>query len=103
MPVDVEVFRKEVYEIVASIPRGQVLTYGQVAWLAGYPRHARLVGRILHGVQEDEALPCHRVVNGSGRTAPCWAEQCSLLKAEGITFRPNGCVDMGKWQWKLDG
>ena len=102
MAIDIEAFRKEVYEVVASIPSGRVLSYEQVAWLVGCPRHARLVGRMLHGVSETEHLPCHRVVNSSGRTAPCWEEQRGLLEAEGVTFRPNGCVDMKKCQWKLE-
>ena len=101
MAVDIEEFRKEVYNVVASIPSGRVLSYGQIAWLVGCPRHARLIGKVLHGVSETENLPCHRVVNGNGRTAPCWEEQRGLLEAEGITFRANGCVDMRKWQWKL--
>ena len=102
MSVIIDEFRKEVYEVVSSIPRERVLSYGQIAWLIGYPRHARLVGRILREVAETEALPCHRVVNSSGRMAPCWFEQRGLLEREGITFRPNGCVDMKKWQWRLD-
>lgn len=101
MAVDINLFRQEVYSIVASIPRGRVLTYGQIAWLTGHPNHSRLVGRVLHGATEAEGLPCHRVVNSAGRTAPDWAEQRRLLEAEGITFRANGCVDMRKWQWKL--
>ena len=103
MAVDIEEFRKEVYNVVASIPSARVLSYGQIAWLVGCPRHARLVGKVLHDVSEAEHLPCHRVVNASGRTAPCWEEQRGLLEAEGITFRANGCVDMRKWQWKLEG
>ena len=67
MAVDIEEFRKEVYNVVASIPSGRVLSYGQIAWLVGCPRHARLVGKVLHGVSEAEHLPCHRVVNGNGR------------------------------------
>jgi len=102
MAVDIEAFRKEVYNVVASIPSGRVLSYGKIAWLVGCPRHARLVGKVLHGVSETENLTCHRVVNGNGRTAPCWEEQRGLLEAEGITFRANGCVDMRKWQWKLE-
>ena len=102
MAVDIEDFRKEVYNVVASIPSGRVLSYGQIAWLVGCPCHARLVGKVLHGISEAEHLPCHRVVNGNGRTAPCWEEQRGLLEAEGITFRANGCVDMRKWQWKLE-
>ena len=41
MAVDVEAFRKEVYNVVASIPVGKVLSYGQVAWLVGCPNHSR--------------------------------------------------------------
>ena len=103
MAVDIEEFRKEVYNVVASIPSGRVLSYGQIAWLVGCPRHARLVGKVLHDVSEAEHLPCHRVVNGNGCTVPCWKEQRNLLETEGITFRANGCVDMRKWQWKLEG
>ena len=103
MAVDIEEFRKEVYNVVASIPSGRVLSYGQIAWLVGCPHHARLVGKVLHDVSEAEHLPCHRVVNGNGHTALCWKEQRNMLETEGITFRANGCVDMRKWQWKLEG
>lgn len=102
MAVDVEAFRKEVYNVVASIPVGKVLSYGQIAWLVGCPNHSRLVGRMLHGAAESEGLPCHRVVNNAGRLVPGWTEQRHLLEEEGVTFRTNGCVDMKKWQWKLD-
>ena len=44
MAIDIASFRKDVYSIVASIPRGRVLSYGQVAWLTGHPTHFRLVG-----------------------------------------------------------
>ena len=93
-------FTHEVHSVVASIPRGRVLTYGQVAWLTGYPNHSRLVGRVLHGATKELNLPCHRVVNSQGRTAPCWPEQAALLKAEGVTFKRNGCVDLKKHQIK---
>lgn len=66
---DSDTFRQEVIDIVRQIPRGRVLTYGLIARLAGYPLHARHVGKALHGV-EDKAIPCHRVVNSVGRTAP---------------------------------
>ena len=46
-------------------------------------------------------FPCHRVVNSQGRTAPDWAEQRFLLEAEGVEFKPNGRVNMKKYQWKL--
>ena len=56
MAVDIAAFRKGVYEVVASIPSGRVLSYGKIAWLLGYPRHARLVGRMLHNAGEAEKL-----------------------------------------------
>lgn len=92
-------FREDVYSIVAAIPYGKVLTYGQVAQLAGCPNHSRLVGHILCGAASSVHLPCHRVVNAQGRPAPVWQEQRSLLKAESVPFRPNGCVDMHLAQW----
>ena len=94
MTINIEVFRKDVYEVVASIPCGKVTTYGQIAWLVGRPQHARLVGRVLHDAPDALHLPCPRVVNNQGRTAPHWASQRALLEAEGITFKRNGCVDM---------
>lgn len=60
-------FRDKVYEVVASIPFGKVMTYGEVAALAGHPYAARIVGGIAHyGPQE---LPWHRVVNRFGGLA----------------------------------
>lgn len=43
--------------------------------------------------------PCHRVVNHQGRLVPGWTEQKSLLSAEGVTFKPNGCVDLNAHRW----
>ena len=102
MKADIESFRQAVYAIVASIPSGKVMSYGQIAWLAGMPRHARLVGRILGEVPASLNLPCHRVVNSQGRTAPHWHEQTDRLHAEGVLFRPNGCVDLKRCGWNLN-
>lgn len=99
MPVNTARFREDVYSIVAAIPYGKVLTYGQVARLAGYPNHSRLVGHLLCGGTSSAHLPCHRVVNAQGRLAPVWQEQRPLLEAEGVPFKPNGCVDLSLAQW----
>lgn len=96
---DMGSFRLDVYSVVRAIPRGRVIQYGQIARLIGYPRHSRLVGRMLRETTADSGLPCHRVVNSSGRTSPRWPEQAALLAAEGVIFKPNGCVDMGKCGW----
>lgn len=53
--------------VVQSIPCGRVATYGQVARLAGLPRHARLVGRVLSQLDHHSELAWHRVVNAQGR------------------------------------
>lgn len=94
-------FYKEVYSVVADIPKGKVLTYGQVAYLVGKPNCSRMVGQALHNVPTHLDLPCHRVVNAQGRLAPCWQEQQELLKAEGVSFRKNGTVDLGQCAWQI--
>ena len=43
--------------------------------------------------------PCHRVVNHAGRTAPGWPEQRALLEDEGVTFKPDGHVDLKRHRW----
>ena len=94
-------FYEEVYDIVAKIPVSRVLTYGLLARLAGKPQYSRLAGQALAQVPDDLSLPCHRVVNSQGRTAPHWTEQRRLLENEGITFKVNGCVDLHKNLWNL--
>lgn len=93
-------FRDDVLNIVSQIPRGRVTTYGIVAAWAGWPSHSRMVGRTLRYTPGAEALPCHRVVNKEGRTAPGWNRQWTLLEEEGIVFKANGHVDMPKHQWE---
>lgn len=55
-----------IWQLVASIPKGNVATYGQLAIMAGYPNHARYVGTILKNLPNDSTLPWHRVVNAKG-------------------------------------
>ena len=78
-----------VLRIIASIPRGTVLSYGEVADRAGL-RSARLVGRIL--AETDDDIPWHRVLRADGSPMPhLAAKQTALLRAEGVLFR-NGRV-----------
>ena len=63
---EARVFQAEVLNIVGQIPRGKVTTYGNVAALAGWPSHSRMVGRTLRYTPGAEKLPCHRVVNKEG-------------------------------------
>ena len=107
-PEQARMFGENVLNIVSQIPRGKVTTYGHIAAWAGWPSHSRMVGRTLRyscvpSVASDqrssapgaEELPCHRVVNIAGRTAPGWSRQRILLEEEGVTFKPNGHVDIG--------
>ncbi len=90
----------EILSVVEEIPAGSVATYGQIACLIGRERNARLVGNVLSQAEEYGDYPCHRVVNHAGRLVPGWHEQELLLKAEGVPFRENGCVDLKCCQWK---
>ena len=89
-------FYKEVYSIIKEIPYGNVSTYGKIAQLIGKPQCSRMVGQALSHAPEEQHLPCHRVVNSQGRLVPGWQKQKELLEKEGITFKPNGCVNMPK-------
>jgi methylated-DNA-protein-cysteine methyltransferase-like protein len=85
--MDEKTFRR-VLKIIASIPRGTVLSYGEVADRAGL-RSARIVGRIL---AENDVDGWHRVLRSDGSPAPHLAtKQTALLRAEGVRFK-NGRV-----------
>ena len=99
-PEQAQAFRDAVLNIVSQIPRGRVTTYGHIAVLAGWPSHSRMVGRTLRYTPGAESLPCHRVVNQEGRTAPVWSRQRPLLEDEGVRFKPNGHVDMSRHLWE---
>ena len=89
----------EVLSVVSEIPEGCVATYGQIARLTGRDRNARLVGKILSMSEFYGDYPCHRVVKHAGRTAPGFHVQRQRLEEEGVGFRPNGCVNLAKYQW----
>ena len=79
-------FRNNVFRVVAKIPRGSTLTYGEVAARAGSPRAARAVGSILK-TNFNPKIPCHRVIRcdgslgGYNRGA---RRKIALLKNEGM-------------------
>ena len=83
-------FTKDVIAIIKAIPYGNVLSYGQVAVLAGNPKAARQVTRILHSMSQKHNLPWHRVISSSGKislTGGAGALQLKLLESEGV------CID----------
>ena len=94
-----------IYRVVRRIPRGRVASYGQVARLAGLPRHARLVGYALHNLRGETRLPWHRVVAADGRIAKRafpddgrWQQQ--LLEEEGVELDLSGAVPMERYGWR---
>jgi methylated-DNA-protein-cysteine methyltransferase-like protein len=100
-----ESFFLEVYRIVRKIPRGKVITYGQIAMLLGAPHQARQVGWAMHGCPA--GLPWQRVVGAGGRIlinslssgeGPHLQRQ--LLEMEGVKFH-GGKIDMELHQWRL--
>jgi methylated-DNA-protein-cysteine methyltransferase related protein len=96
-------FRKKVLQIIAQIPRGKILTYGQVATLAGVPRAARIVGGILHHEGYSKNLPWQRVLNFRGMLSTyrvgLGEEQRRLLEKEGHVFDRRGALDLKRRQW----
>jgi methylated-DNA-protein-cysteine methyltransferase-like protein len=96
----VDEFGPLVYAIVAQIPSGRVMTYGQIAALCGSPRAARVVGGLAHFGPEE--LPWHRVVNKQGGLASGFpggrALQAELLMDEGLEVVDNR-VKIGETLW----
>jgi methylated-DNA-protein-cysteine methyltransferase related protein len=100
-----ETFRERVLRIVRSVPSGRVVTYGQVALLAGSPRAARQVGGVLYGSRGLDDVPWQRVVNASGGISThkigAGALQEALLRAEGVEVGQDG-VDFARYGWAPD-
>ncbi|HSX35040.1 MAG TPA: MGMT family protein [Candidatus Saccharimonadales bacterium] len=99
--VDAE-FAKRVYELVAQIPKGRVMTYGQIAALCGAAWAAWEVGQIAHTGPVD--LPWQRVVNKKGGLAAGWPgggreTHASILRADGVEVSDDFTVDVGKLLW----
>ncbi len=97
-------FHQRAIEAIKKIPPGKVATYGQVAMLAGSPRGARQVVRVLHSSSDKENLPWHRVVNREGKISlgrgQGYELQKALLEDEGVTCGLDGSIDMKKFQWQ---
>lgn len=95
-------FEERVWQVVSSIPPAHVATYGQIAELAGEPRRARHVGRVLSALPKGSRLPWHRVVNASGRSSLPGAageEQRRRLQAEGVRFT-KGALGLSRYRWE---
>jgi methylated-DNA-protein-cysteine methyltransferase-like protein len=85
-----------IWDVVCAIPRGRILTYGDVARAAGLPGRARQAGTALRVAPRELNLPWHRVVGAGGvivfpPASPAYKEQARRLRAEGVKVR-NGRV-----------
>lgn len=96
-------FTEDVIKIIRSIPAGKVMTYGQIAGLAGSPRAARQVVRILHSMSRKHELPWHRVINAQGQIAlrdeESFEEQRLNLEMEGVNVGLQGKIDLERFKW----
>ena len=92
--------------MVRRIPSGWVATYGQVAAMAGMPRRARLVGRVLQRLDPATNVPWHRVVNARGEVSFSLSRnggdvlQRRLLEKEGVEFDDNNRLDLERNRWR---
>jgi methylated-DNA-protein-cysteine methyltransferase-like protein len=90
-------YRERVYSIVRRIPRGRVMTYGQIAELLGEGYTARTVGFAMHA--SPDGTPWHRVINAqgacsTGRVVLPHDKQQRLLELEGVEFNKNNRCDL---------
>ena len=90
--------------VVSQIPKGKVASYGQIAKLAGLPKHARLVGRVLGQIEDRTTIPWHRVINSQGKMSTTQLTehgdhlQQILLLSEGVVLL-NGRVNLKQFAW----
>jgi methylated-DNA-protein-cysteine methyltransferase-like protein len=101
-------FFSRVYEIVAQIPPGKVMTYGQIGLILGSPHYGRRVGQAMYNAPDFLGLPCHRVIRSDGKLAPgdvfgCEVNQREMLMDEGVVFKAGGSVDLKKSLWRSVG
>ena len=97
---------EKIYRLVLRIPKGRVMTYGQIAILLEGQYSARLVGWAMHATPRDERnIPWHRVINsrGSISTGRIILHEPDLqrlmLEAEGVKFDERGHCDLSAYQW----
>ena len=93
-----------VWQVVQGIPRGHVLTYGEVARLAGMSRAARRVSQAMRRAPRGVKLPWHRVVNAQGKISfpedsSGYRQQKERLEAEGVIFL-NGKIDLDRFGYQ---
>ncbi|WP_207541294.1 MGMT family protein [Sabulicella rubraurantiaca] len=94
-----------IHAAILRIPKGWIATYGQIAAMAGLPRRARLVGRVLQRLDPATKIPWHRVINAKGEVSYSSSRnggdslQQHLLEREGVEFDARGRCDLRRFRW----
>ncbi len=98
-------FRERVYALSQQIPKGKVMTYGQIAEFLGSPGAARAVGVCMKENPDNNSIPCHRVVASDGKlTGYAFGgvvAKKKILEEEGVAFIGNR-VNLSESQWNKD-
>ena len=94
--------KEKVYEFLKTIPKGKVVTYGDIANFLGNKHLARVVGNILHNNPDEYEYPCYKVVNNQGNLSNHFAfggieKQKEKLESDGIVVN-NYKVDLNKYR-----
>ena len=95
---------RQILEVIARIPYGKVASYGQVAKMAGLPKHARFVGYVLKNLDDDVKIPWFRVINSQGKISLSKLDdhgdniQCLKLLEEGVMVIGNQ-INLKQYQW----
>ena len=97
-----KIMKEKVYKYLTNIPKGKVVTYGQIAEYLGNKKLARLVGNILHNNPDEDKYPCYKVVDGKGNLSKQFAfggieKQKEKLEKDGIVVI-NYKVDLDKYK-----
>ncbi|MBK1872149.1 MGMT family protein [Marinobacter sp. 1-3A] len=95
---------QKIWQVVMAVPPGKVVSYGQVADMAGLGRQARYIGRALGKLPKGHSVPWYRVIRSNGQIAfpegsEIYQEQVSRLQAEGVEV-VNGRVAMRRFRWQ---
>jgi O-6-methylguanine DNA methyltransferase len=98
-------FKEKVYELLRQVPKGKVVTYGQLAEMVGSKGAARAVGMCMRTNPDAPRTPCHRVVSTDGTLRGYSAgdglpTKKKMLLEEGVKFTPSGRVDLKLSQWQ---
>ena len=95
-------FLAQIFAVIQQIPSGKVITYGEVAKLAGYPGYARQVGKALGNLPEGSKLPWFRVLNNQGKISLKGEDllrQRRELLADGVAVSASGKVNLTTYRW----